>query len=193
MLAWKKPSMKGVFGYMSFSPILQSFLSLQLNSPPAITCKRSWKIKALHIRITGIQTTGNKLSDLLKTQIFWLCASVGLAGLGWILCTYTAGLIPSACRCISARELLIRNREASTPCLQICSLPRQIPSSRAARQTMEGLHYIMASKLVTQNKVQRAAYRRVDITLSALQMGKLRQGMMTWTACSLCPTWTSIS
>ena len=37
----------------------------------------------------------------------------------------------------------------------------------------------MASTLVTLNKAQKAAYRRVDVTLSALQTGKPRQRMMT--------------
>lgn len=115
-------------------------------------CQTTWttrKIKALHLRATGIQTTGEKSSDLLLTQIFWLCAS----STGRTRCTYTAGLISLVCRCISLHEFLIRNRKASTPCLWIHSIPRQDtfqqgfpPDSRRSR-----LQY---GFLVTQNKVQ---------------------------------------
>lgn len=98
---------------------------------------------------------------------------------GRTLCTHIADLISLACRCISPHEFLIRNRKMSTPCLWIHSIPRQDtfqqgfpPDCRRSR-----LHH---SPLVTQNKVQRAAQRRVGITVLAFHVGKSRLRMITW-------------
>lgn len=128
----------------------------KLFSPP--TTWTTWEIQALHLRATDIETTGNKASDLLKTKIFWLWASRN----GRNLCTHIAGLISLACRCISPHEFLIRNRKVSNPCLWIHTIPRQDTFQQGFPPDCRGsrLHY---GFLVTQNKAQRAAQRRVAL------------------------------